>query len=265
MVEIAVAPAARGDDPDVRRRFQCVVVLLLTTPALAQVDPAGYGERYVARMSIEGGLSTLGTGAEVTVKTPYRFDVRAVGNYTDLNLTLNRDGFHVIANVSMANAGAAADLYPWKSLRLSGGYLYHNTNSVSASVQAQPGITFTLNNVTYTSDNADPVRGSGRLTMGGSGFMATTGWGHFVSRNERHWHFPFEAGVALINKPAVTVNLAGEVCAVQGYGCLPVTTYPGLEANLNAQVASWNRTAAAFHIYPVASFGVSYSFRLRRY
>lgn len=229
-----------------------------------QVEPAAYADRYLTRLALSGAISPLGTGVELATNLPYRIDLRVLGNYTNFDWKLTQTGFYIVVNVGMANAGAQVDYYPWKSLRISPGFLFYNANGLHGTAQAGSGASITLNNVTYNSDNADPVRGVGTVNLGGTGFMATTGWGHIVSRNEKHWHFPFEAGVALIDKPTVAFTLSGEVCTSQGFQCAPVTSYPGLENNLNAEVAKWNRRISPFHIYPIIKGGFSYTFRFRR-
>jgi len=155
-----------------------------------QVEPAAYADRYLTRGAIRSSVSPLGTGVELATNLPYRIDLRVFGNYTNFDWKLTQSGFYIVVNIGMANAGAMADYYPWKSLRFSPGYLLYNTNRVSANLQANTGATFTINNVTYISDNANPVHGVGALQLGGRGFMATTGWGHIVSRNTKHWNFP---------------------------------------------------------------------------
>jgi hypothetical protein len=229
-----------------------------------QVEPAAYADRYLTRGAIRSSVSPLGTGVELATNLPYRIDLRVFGNYTNFDWKLTQSGFYIVVNIGMANAGAMADYYPWKSLRFSPGYLLYNTNRVSANLQANTGATFTINNVTYISDNANPVHGVGALQLGGRGFMATTGWGHIVSRNTKHWNFPFEAGVAFINTPSVAFSLQGDVCQAQGYVCVPASSYPGFQSNLNAQLASWNKRVAPFHIYPLIEGGFSYTFRYRK-
>jgi hypothetical protein len=227
-----------------------------------QVEPAAYSSRYLSRLAIRSGISTFGVGASLATNLPYRLDLRVFGNYTDFDWKLNESDFYVIVNIGMANAGALVDYYPWKRLRISPGLLFYNTNRLSATLQAQPGATFTLNNVTYTSDDANPIHGTGGLSLGGRGFMATSGWGNIVSRNEKRWHFPFEAGAAFIDKPIVNFSLQGNIC--EGGVCVPATTFPDFQSNLNAQLSDWNRRVAPFHIYPFIQGGLSYTFRYRR-
>lgn len=229
-----------------------------------QVEPAAFKERFLTRLGVAGTGSTLGTGLSLSTNLPYRIDLRVFGNYINFDWKENRSGFYIVANIAMNNIGATADYYPWKSLRFSPGVLLHNTDHINASLQAGAGATFTLNNVTYISDNANPIFGVGGIRLGGSGFMATTGWGHYVSRNEKRWHFPFEAGAAFISQPRINFALKGDVCTAQGFECSSVTTFPGLRSNLDAQLASWNKSAAPFHVYPILQGGLSYTFRYRR-
>ena len=103
----------------------------------------------------------------------------------------------------------------------------------------------------------------GRLTLGGNGFLLTAGYGRMVSRTEKHFSFPFEAGVAFIDRPTVALNLVGQICAAQGINCQPAASYPGFANALATQTASWKKDAAPFHVYPVVQGGVAYTFRIR--
>ncbi len=232
--------------------------------ASGQVEPSAYADRYLTRLSLGGSVSTLGTGGELATNLPYRLDLRVVGNFFDFNWKMTDSGFYVVVNTELANTGALADYYPWKSLRISPGFLYYNTDRIRGDVQAAPGATFTINNVNYASQNSNPIHGTGRLQLRGAGFLAMAGWGHYVSRNEKRWSFPFEGGVAFINTPTATFSLQGNVCNAQGQDCQPAATFPGFQSNLAAQIATWNNDVKPFHIYPIVEGGVTYTFRYRR-
>ncbi|MGB6724054.1 MAG: hypothetical protein WBE72_24880 [Terracidiphilus sp.] len=229
-----------------------------------QAEPSAYADRYLTRASLGGSLSNLGTGGELATNLPYRLDLRLIGNFTDFNYKFTRSGFYIVLNIAMANTGALVDYYPWKSLRISPGILFFNTDNFSGTVTAETGATITVNDTDYTSDNANPLRGVGHLLLGGTGFMATAGWGHYVARKEKHWSYPFEGGAAFIDKPSATFSLQGDVCTIQGTGCLPAASFPGFESNLTAEVASWNRRAAPYHVYPLVEGGIAYTFRYRK-
>lgn len=243
----------------------------------ADPDPMGGGgggqveysaERGMAfsRMVLGGTVSSLGTGVALGTNLGPRLDLRLFGNYTNLTHNFSNSGFRIALNVGMANTGAMVDFYPLHRfpLRLSPGFLYFNSNRVAANLRAEQFATFTLNNVDYASDPTNPVHGTGRLLLGGAGFMATTGLGHYVSHSRKRFTFPFEAGVVFINKPVAQFNLFGNVCDVNRRFCQPAAQFPTFSTNLAAQVASWNKRVAPFHVYPILQGGVAYSFNLRR-
>lgn len=254
----------------------------LSFPAILPADPSpnpmgGAGAGQVEYSASRGGafslaaadlsVSTLGIGAEVGTNLGPRADLRVFANYTNLTHRYTQSGFRVALNVALANSGAQADFYPLHRvpLRISPGFLLLNHNRVQGNISAEPGATFTINNVDYGSSDADPVHGAGRLLLGGSGFMVTTGLGHYVSRTRKRFTFPFEAGVAFINTPTAQFQFFGSVCSQTDITvCAPVSQFPGFTSNLAAQLASWNRRVSPFHIYPVLQGGVSYSFSLRR-
>ena len=220
-----------------------------------------------SRFATGASVSSLGTGIEAATNLSPRLDLRAFGNYTNLTYGYTQSGFRVSLNVGMANAGAAVDFYPLGRfpLRISPGYLYFNQNRVAAGVVARRDATFTINNVDYLSDNADPVHGTGRLILGGGGFMATAGLGHIVSRSRKRFTFPFEAGVAFINTPVAQFDLSGKICSqIDTTFCQPAAQFPTFAENLAAQLATWNRRVRPFYVYPILRGGVSYSFSLRR-
>lgn len=93
--------------------------------------------------------------------------------------------------------------------------------------------------------------------------MITAGYGHITSHNEKHWTFPFQAGVAFIKRPKANFNLNGEICNSVGTNCEPAATYPGFANALAAQLVTWNNDVAPYHIFPIVEAGVAYTFDIR--
>lgn len=231
-----------------------------------QTEPSAYRIERFSRLSFFLSASSLGIGAQMSTNLSPHLDMRIFGGRTSMTTHhYSQSDFSIVVNLEFANVGAMADAYPFhRPFRFSAGYLFYNGDRVRADLHAKQDAVFTINDIDWTSDNADPVHGTGRLTLGGSGFLLTAGYGRMVSRSEKHFTFPFEAGVAFINTPAVTLNLAGQICTAQGVNCQPAATFPGFADALAAQVAAWNQNAAPFHIFPIVEGGVSYTFRIRR-
>jgi hypothetical protein len=229
-------------------------------------EPSAYRIERFTRASFSLSASSLGIGGQLSTNASPHLDLRVFGNRASITTHhWSQEDFSIAVNAGFANVGAMADAYPFHvPLRLSAGYLFYNGDRVRADLHAKQNAVFTINDTDWTSSNADPVHGTGRLTLGGNGFLLTAGYGRMVSRTERHWSFPFEAGVAFIDTPRVAMNLDGQICTRQGINCQPAATYPGFADALRRQVATWNENAAPFHVYPVVRGGVAYTFRIRR-
>ncbi|MGA8090073.1 MAG: hypothetical protein WCA10_22570 [Terracidiphilus sp.] len=231
-----------------------------------QVEPSAYRIERFTRLSLFVSASPLGLGEQISTNLSPHLDLRVLGDYISVNTyQFSQRDFRIRLNMGFVNMGASTDYYPFhKPFRLSAGYLFYNGDRLRAELKANQNAVFTINNIDWTSDNADPVHGTGRLTLGGSGFLLTAGYGRIVSRSEKHFSFPFEAGVAFINTPHATFDLRGQICSDQGINCQPAATYPGFADALAAQLVTWNKDVAPYHIYPVVEGGVAYTFSLPR-
>ena len=212
----------------------------------------------------------MGINLQAATNLNRYMNVRGVGNFFNYSLNnISVNGLNASGNVNFATAGASLDFYPFPKVgfRLSPGVLFYNQNQVSATVTAPGGTSFSLDNYTYYSSQANPVMGAGSVGLHtqSPAFTMTTGWGNMISRRG-HLSFPVEIGAAFIGAPAVNMALvSGEVCQdPQGtVGCQNVTSYQQLQSNLQAQVAKYQNDLNPFRIYPIFSFGVGYSFNLR--
>jgi len=225
-------------------------------PAAAIQQGSVYGGPF-SRIAIGGSFNTLGPGIQITTNLADHFNLRATGNAFRYSTTFNSNGFDANAKMSMTNAALAADIYPFHlGFRVSPGIMLLNNNRVSANALAAGGTSFTFNDTTYYSANANAA------------FTLTTGWGNTIPRNG-HLSFPFEVGVAFVGAPSVNVTLAGWACQDEAQTqCGDVTdptntTAQDIQTNLAAQITKWKSDLDPLKTYPVLSFGVAYSFPLR--
>jgi hypothetical protein len=190
----------------------------------------------------------------------------------------NTNGFTANAKLNFASAGAAVDIYPFRSgFRISPGVLFYNQNRLTATSEVAAGTSFTLNGDTFYSANPNPTTGAVPLSADANLSLHTTrpsftiaaGWGNTIPRRGGHWSFPFEAGVALTGAPALSANLNGWACYDQAQTeCTNVasTTDPvalQIQGDLKAQIAKWNNNLNPLKTYPILSIGVAYSFGAR--
>jgi len=221
------------------------------------------------RFSFGAGVSPLGVNLHAATNINRRMNARITGNLLHLNINdISSNGFDGTAHLELASAGTALDVYPFpnRGLRVSPGVLFYNSNAVNGAFTAQPGTSFTLNGISYTSSAADPVTGTGGINLHKRtpAFTLTAGWGNMIPRDGSRFSFPFEVGVAFTGAPDVALDLtSGQACDASGANCVDVATDPDVQANLAAQIAKFRRNLDPLKTYPVFSFGVAYSFAPR--
>jgi hypothetical protein len=256
-----------------KRNLSCLILAMFVTSSalMSQTVPAVRGStvRPFSRLAVGGGLSLMGVDLQAATNVNQYLNLRGTGNffsYSVDNITTN--GMTLNGNLNFAAARVSVDYFPFPNhgLRLSPGALFYNQNAVSANVTVAGGTSFKLNDVQYYSSNSSPVVGIGRLGLNAQNpaFTMTTGWGNMIPRRRGHWSAPVEVGAAIVGVPSVKVAFtSGQVCNSEGVNCVNAATDPGVQANLQAQIAKYTSDLNAFRFYPIVSFGLTYSFRLR--
>jgi hypothetical protein len=204
-------------------------------------------------------VSTLGIGGEVAIAVSHRTNVRFGFNAFSYGHTFDKDGATYKGNLDLRSAQATYDIFFLKGLHLSPGVLFYNGNQVTANVSVPGGQTFTLGNTTYMSDAANPVAGTGKLTVYKAAPMLLFGIGNLVPRSG-HFSTSFEIGAAYQGPPRVALNLGGSACDSTGLFCRSIASDPTIQSDIVAEQAKLNRSASSYKFYPVISFGVGYKF-----
>jgi hypothetical protein len=205
-------------------------------------------------------VSTLGIGGEVAIAVSHRSNVRFGFNAFSYGHTFDKDGVTYGGTLDLRSAQATYDIFLLKGLHVSPGVLFYNGNQVTANASVPAGQTFTLSNTSYVSDAADPVTGTGKLSLYKAAPMVLVGIGNLVPRNSHHFSTSFEIGAAYQGPPRVTLNLGGSVCDSTGLFCRTISSDPTIQSNIAAEQAKLNKSASPYKFYPVVTFGVGYKF-----
>jgi hypothetical protein len=235
----------------------------------------------LSTIAFGGGISLMGVNLQASTNLNRYLNARGTGNffnYTDSNISTN--GFDLTGKVNLATAGASLDIFPFPNhgLRVSPGMLFYNQNGISATATPQPGTSFTLteNGVDYDyypdaatqATNPFQVNANLGLNTHKQAFTLTTGWGNVIPRKRQdqvssHLTFPFEIGVAFTGAPTINqFKLTGWACNSQGLNCVDMGADPTAKAHITAQQAKWQSDLDPWKVYPIFSFGVSYSFNV---
>ncbi len=221
----------------------------------------------------------MGIQVSLTTNLNSHLNVRPWGSFFNYSTNFTASGIGANASLQHDIVGHRTGIsYPLPSRvpHQSRGMLFYNGNQISATANVPGGTSFTLNGQTYYSASANqttgavPVNGNALLSLHTTNpaFTVTTGWGNTLPR-KGHWSFPFELGAAVTGAPTVKVNLAGWACYDQAQTmCTDIssTTNPialEIQSNLASQVTKWTKDLEPLKTYPIATFGVAYSFGLR--
>jgi hypothetical protein len=249
--------AATSDSPDAAAPSAPAPVPAPASPAAVPAKESSEGR---IPIGIGVKVSTLGIGGEVAVAVSHRSNVRVGFNAFSYGHTFDKDGVTYKGTLDLRSAQATYDLFLFKGLHISPGMLFYNGNQVTANASVPGGQTFTLSNTSYVSDAADPVSGTGKLTLYKAAPMLLFGIGNLVPRKSSHFSTSFEIGAAYQGPPRVTLNLGGSVCDSTGLFCRTISSDPTIQSNIAAEQAKLNKSASPYKFYPVLSFGVGYKF-----
>lgn len=241
--------------------------------------------------ALGGGVSLMGVNMQAATNVNRYLNLRGSGNvfnYSVNNISVNgstgssgfsTNGLNLDGKVNMAAAGLSLDYYPFPThgFRLSPGVLFYNQNQISASAVEAAGNSFTLNGNSYYSATANAATGASPLNVAATlglnthkqAFTITTGWGNMISRKGGHWSFPFEIGAAFTGAPSLNVDLTGWACVDQAQTeCSNVANVSNpvgaaVQSDLSTQVSKWKSDLDPLKVYPIFSYGVSYSFHAK--
>lgn len=232
------------------------------TARVAAAPPAPAKKSSEGRIPIGVGVkvSMLGIGGELALAVSHRTNVRFGFNAFSDGPTFDKDGVTYKGNLNLRSAQATYDMFLLKGLHLSPGVLLYNGNQVTANASVPGGRTFTLSNTNYVSAAADPVNGTGKLTVYKAAPLLLLGIGNLVPRNSSHFSTSLEIGALYQGPPRVTLNLGGSACDSTGLFCRAIRSDPTIQSNIAAEQAKLNKSASPYKLYPVLSFGVGYKF-----
>lgn len=244
-------------------RVAAVLALLISMgvfPLACGAQVAAAGDES-GKVGVAVKLSSLGPGAEVAFPIATKLNVRGGFNFFEYSRNFTKDGIQYAGNLYFRSGEASVDWFPiGHQLHFSPGLIFYNGNQVQAVAAVPGGQNFTLNGVTYTSEVADPVKGTGNLDFTKVAPTFRVGFGNLVPRNSRHWSVLTEVGIAYTGTPRTALAFSGHGCLANPPGCVDMATDPTVQANVQAEQNKINKDLTLFKFYPLISIGVGYKF-----
>ena len=207
-------------------------------------------------------VSTLGIGGDLAVPVTRKTNARIGFNAFNFSQSLSSNGIDYKGQLGLRSVQSQFDIFPFGGgFHLSPGVMVYNGNNLKANASVPAGQSFDLDTATYVSSAADPLTGSGKMSLNKVGPMFTLGWGNLVSRKPgKHVTFQFEAGFVYQGSPDIKLNFSGTACDPNGLGCQKVASNAQFQSDLLKEQNRLNDKASPFRFYPIVSTGLGYRF-----
>ena len=228
------------------------LVLICCSGVFAQERP---------KFGIAASASTLGFGAQAGTAISRTENVRFGLNFFNYNHTLEQDGIPYAGTLHLRSAEVIFDQYIGRVFHVSPGFLLYDGNQAKGSADIALGRTFSLGDVTYSSDPTSPAAGSGRITARKAAPEILFGFGNLLPRKAGHFATNVEFGVAFQGSPQAELGLTGRVCGGNslGSGCISASD-PTVQANIRAEQDKLNKDLLVFKFYPIFRVTLGYKF-----
>jgi hypothetical protein len=207
-------------------------------------------------------VGTMGTGLEAAVPYGAYWNIRVGVSYLAYSRTFHNGGSPFDAHLFLGGARLGADWFPHGGgFHVSLGVLVPNLTHTTANINLQPGKVITIEGAQYTTDAADPFRGSAHSGIASAGPLVSVGWGNLIPRNyHQRFSFPAELGAVYEGPPTVQVTTSGDICPAD-QGCRPASSDQVFNHNLATAVRDVNSTLDRYaRFFPLISAGVGYRF-----
>src|ERR1043166_3941719 len=204
-------------------------------------------------------VGTLGIGFQIGTGLTSRINLRGGANFFNYKDSLTEDGVVYNGTLQLRSVEAKLDLFVIGGFRVTPGLLLYNDNNVSANATVPTGTSISLGGVRYTSNPADPIRGTAAITFSKVAPALAIGFGHLLPRSDRHWSLSTDLGVVFSGEPQFALGLLGSAC-VNGTICQPIVTTPSISANVEAQRAKIQNDIKNFKYYPEISVMFGWKF-----
>jgi hypothetical protein len=209
-------------------------------------------------------VGLLGVGAEIAARVNHHSNLRAGFNVLGYSRSFDKDGINYDGHLSFRTIEAHYDYFPWAgSFHISGGILDYMGNPITANAVVPGDTAFSLGGVQYYGSTVDPAKATGRVNFNQVSPTVTFGFGNLVREN-KHFSFPIELGVAFQGSPKSILNLTGGVCSSPSsappQNCRTVASDPTVQSNVLAEQTKINNSMKPFKYYPIISFGFGYKF-----
>lgn len=206
-------------------------------------------------------FSSLGAGVNAGVSVNQFLNIRGGFNGMSVNHGFSASGVRYDGTLQYRSGEVLADITPLGDLfHISPGAIIYNGNRVVARANVPGGQNFDLGNISVRSSPADPIHGTGTLTVNKGAPMVMFGFGNPIPHNH-HFTIFHDFGIVFQGAPKTILSLQGTACdPVTGLACVNAATDPTIQAEIKNEQDKINKDLTIVKFYPIASFGIGIRF-----
>jgi hypothetical protein len=219
---------------------------LFTLLAIAAAAAAGgFAPAHAQGVAVGPHVSTLGPGADVSVRLSDWLVLRGEGNYFTFSRDATHSGVPYNVDVDLASAGGALDMHPFgTSFMLSAGAFW---NGNQADLRSTPTSNVTIGNMSFTPSQVGTLSGELRYNK----VAPFVGLGYDSAHyTEGPFSFTFRLGLYYMGDARVSLTSSGGT----------LSGNPTLQTQLATEQANLEDDFDIFGFFPVLTLGFRYRF-----
>ncbi len=206
-------------------------------------------------------LGSSGIGLQLATPINSKFNLRTDASFFSYDTSFTADTIPIVGHLHLASVSTSLDWAPTAhNFHISPGVTFYDNTNFNATIYIPGNQVVMLDGVPYTSDPADPIRGTAHLTFGQRiAPRLTMGYGNVIRHHTAGFTFPVEVGFEYIRTPVAAFQLTGSSCDAPN-DCGPINADPETQQNIQEQQQEINDDIRLLRFFPIFSFGVSYKF-----
>jgi hypothetical protein len=229
-------------------RAACLLAGLasVTNLATAQEIPAPKSADTASRLALVAEAGTAGFGPSLIISASDKFTFTVGYTWLDYDYDVETDDADYNGKLKLSNLKALANWHPWGGTFHFSAGLFATDNEVSITAKPEPGNTFDVNGVTYSTSRIQSITGSATFEDDIAPYIGV-GWAKS----------PANSGLAFY--ATLGVFFAGDASArLSATG--PDASTPTFQANLRAEERDINKDLEDIGMYPALQLGLQYRF-----
>jgi hypothetical protein len=219
-------------------------IIFLALMFMALFSMAAFAGETASGWAVDAKVGSAGIGADISRSiVPGVLNFRTGVSYFSYSMDFDEEDITYAAKLKLGAVPIALDVFPFKNwFRLGGGVII-NLNEISGDAKPSGTGTIDIGDQTYNISDLGQVNGKIKFNRAAPYFGL--GFNNPIKKSG-HWGFFSDLGFIYHGEPKLSLSATNML--------------PGLQAEIDKQVADSNKDLKDFKLFPIIQFGISYKF-----